>query len=117
MSEMEEKLGAILSNPQMMQQIMTMAQSMGQSAPPPPESPPPQPPALPNFDPGLLQKLQGFAGQGAPDKDQQNLLRALSPYISPQRVHKLEKAMRAAKMARMASAFLNTGGLQLLTGR
>ena len=28
MSEMEEKLGAILSNPQMMQQIMSMAQAM-----------------------------------------------------------------------------------------
>ena len=34
MSEMEEKLGAILSNPQMMQQIMSMAQAM---------SPPPEP--------------------------------------------------------------------------
>ena len=28
MSEMEEKLGAILSNPQLMQQIMSMAQSL-----------------------------------------------------------------------------------------
>ena len=36
MSEMEEKLGAILSNPQMMQQIMSMAQAMS----PPPVSPP-----------------------------------------------------------------------------
>ena len=29
MSEMEDKLGAILNNPQMMQQIMSMAQAMG----------------------------------------------------------------------------------------
>ena len=29
MDEMEEKLGSILNNPQMMQQIMSMAQSMG----------------------------------------------------------------------------------------
>ena len=31
MSEMEEKLGAILSNPQMMQQIMSLAQAMNSS--------------------------------------------------------------------------------------
>ena len=29
MDDMEEKLGSILNNPQMMQQIMSMAQSMG----------------------------------------------------------------------------------------
>ena len=40
MSEMEEKLGAILSNPQMMQQIMSMAQAMS----PPPEAKLEQPP-------------------------------------------------------------------------
>ena len=61
MSEMEEKLGAILSNPQMMQQIMSMAQAM---SPPPepqgrPEQPPePAPPALPDFS--VMQKLAGM---------------------------------------------------------
>ena len=34
MDEMNEKLGAILSNPQMMQQIMSMAQAMGQQSQP-----------------------------------------------------------------------------------
>ena len=32
MSDLEDKLGAILSNPQIMQQIASMAQAMGQSA-------------------------------------------------------------------------------------
>ena len=110
MSEMEEKLGAILSNPQMMQQIMSMAQAM---SPPPepqgrPEQPPePAPPALPDFS--VMQKLAGMTRQSGIDKNQQALLRALSPYISRERSAKLEKAMRAAKMARLASAFLNAG--------
>lgn len=122
MSEMEEKLGSILSNPQMMQQILSMAQAMNQSAPPqPPPSPQPPPvsplPSLPNLDPGMLQALSGLAGQSGMDANQQSLLKALGPYISRQRIHKLEKAMRAAKMARMASAFLNAGGLQMLAGR
>ena len=34
MAEMDDKLGAILNNPAMMQQIMAMAQTLGQQAPP-----------------------------------------------------------------------------------
>ena len=123
MSEMEEKLGAILSNPQMMQQIMSMAQAMSPppepqgrpEQPPEPAPPEPAPPALPDFS--VMQKLAGMTRQSGIDKNQQALLRALSPYISRERSAQLEKAMRAAKMARLASAFLNAGGLDMLTGR
>ena len=37
MDDLEEKMGAILNNPNMMQQIMSLAQTMGQNAPPGPE--------------------------------------------------------------------------------
>ena len=95
MTEMEEKLGSVLSNPQMMQQIMAMAQSLGQSSSTQEETV--KQPDPPKIDPALVQ--------------------ALHPYLSRNRVIKLEKAMRAAKMARLASGFLNQGGLSLLTGR
>ena len=39
MDDMEEKLGAVLNNPQLMQQIMAMAQSLGAEKPP---EPPPE---------------------------------------------------------------------------
>lgn len=123
MSEMEEKLGQILSNPQMMQQIMSLAQAMNASQPqkqePPPPPKPPQPtmPAIPDIDPNLLRSLSNMTRQGGTDQNQQALLKALSPYLSQSRVNKLERAMRAAKMAGLASAFLNSGGLQLLSGR
>ena len=116
MSEMEDKLGAVLNNPQLMQQIMTMAQSLGQSSDPPPASPT-QEPVLPVMDLAMMQKLSGLASQSGVDHEQQALLKALSPYLSREKVTKLEKAMRAAKMASLASTFLNQGGLSLLTGR
>lgn len=116
MAEMEEKLQSVLNNPHLMQQIMSMAQSMGQSQNPKPEQDSPGA-KLPDFDPALLQKLSGLAGQSSIDRDQQALLKALHPYLPRTRVQKLEKAMRAAKMARMASAFLNAGGVSILTGR
>ena len=118
MDGMEEKLGSILNNPEMMQQIMSMAQALGQSqSPPHPEQPKKENSPAPDFDPGMLQKLSGFARQSGVTKEEQALLKALGPYLSRDRVGKLEKAMRAAKMARFASSFLNSGGLQLLTGR
>lgn len=120
MAGLEEQLSAVLNNPQMMQQIMTMAQSFAppsENTVPPlqpqaPAPPPPAPPAnIPAFDPGMLQKLTGLMGQGGVDKNQQLLLRALAPYISKHRVIKLEKAMQAAKMARLATNLFGNNGL------
>ena len=116
MSELEEKLNALMSNPQLMQQIASMAQSMGighQEESKPEAAPSPQ--NLP--DPRLLQLLSNAAGQTGVDSNQKALLHALAPYLHSNRVQKLERAMRAAKIAGTASQFLNSGGLQLLTGR
>lgn len=101
MAEMDDKLGAILGNPAMMQQIMAMAQSLGQQAPPLKEESPP------SID---LQKVMGLTSQASIDSNQQALLTALNPYLPNQRLNKLEKAMRAAKLARVASTLLNSGG-------
>ena len=115
MAEMEDKLGAILSNPQMMQQIMSMAQSFGQSQEQPRQEPQESPPSGP--DPAALQKVLGAAGQMGIDSNQQNLLRALKPYLTNQKIEKLEKAMRAAKLANLASTALNSGALSSILGR
>lgn len=119
MDQMEDKISSILSNPQLMGQIMSMAQSLGQSAPPAQakQEPPKAAQGLPDFDPAMLQKLSSLAGQGNIDGNQRALLKALNPYLSHRKVEKLEKAMRAARMARMASGFLGQGGLSLLMGR
>ena len=108
MSELEEKLGALLSNPQLMQQISSLVQAMGQPSPSPPPPTPPQQPSEPD-----LSQLQGLASllqSNRIDANQQALLRALSPYLSPWRVGKLERAMRASKMAGLASVFLRGDG-------
>ena len=112
MDDLETKLGEILSNPQMMQQIMGLAQSLGQPSEKPSTNAPPSVPDL-----SAMQAISGVLSQSNMDAQQQNLLRALTPYLNRERIRKLEKAMRAAKLAKMASAFLENGGIQLLTGR
>ncbi len=117
MEGMEEKLNAILGNPQMMQQIMSMAQAMGQQEEQKPAPPPPPQNNNPGIDFAMIQKLSGIAKQSGIDKNQQNLLRALGPYLSRERISKLEKAMRAAKIAGIASTALAGSGFSLLSGR
>lgn len=72
---------------------------------------------MPIFDPALLSSLSKMAGHNRIDGNQQALLNALCPYLSRERVEKLERAMRASRLAGAASAFLNAGGLQMLSGR
>ncbi len=109
MSELEEKLASVMNDPDMMEKIMSLAQSMG--SPPPQASsqqdvPPQDFSGFPNIDIGMLQKLSGFAQKSSIDPNQQTLLHALAPYISQRRVTKLERAMRAAKMAGLATTLI-----------
>lgn len=106
MEDMEAKLGAILGNPQMMEQIMSLAQNF-QSEPEP--QPQVTQTAAPEIDFATIQKITSLIGRTGIDNHQRALLTALGPYLSSQRLQKLEKAMRAAKLAGMASV--------LFTGR
>lgn len=120
MEVMEDKLNAILSNPEIMSQLMTMAQSLGNTEPSPPKqepTPPPPPKSAPTggIDMAMMQKIAGLMQQSGIDKNQTALLRALSPYLSQDRIGKLEKAMRAAKIAGVAATVM--GGSSFFSGR
>jgi hypothetical protein len=124
MDEMQQKLNSILGNPEMMSQIMNMAQALGADQEPEPVSQPVSAPsgnplqsALGGIDPGTIQKIIGIAQQAGIDQNQQNLLKALRPYLSEHRIIKLEKAMRAAKIAGVATTALGGMGSIFLPGR
>ena len=109
MDNMEDKLGAILGNPQMMQQIMSMAQSLGKAEES--KTPKQESAMMPDIDPARLQQMMQLVGQTGIDREQQALLKALGPFLTQQRIGKLERAMRAAKLAGVASSFLSSGAL------
>lgn len=129
MSELEEKLSGILNNPAMMQQIMGMAKMMSAQQPqnPPsaaqqPQNSPPTsqqptksaPSQSPGIDAGMVQALAGVLSKSGTDSHEQSLLCALQPYLSRDRIARLERAMNAARMAGAASSLLGSSGL---TGR
>lgn len=107
MGEFDDKLNAILSNPQMMQQIMAMAGSFSQQASPPPREP--EPPGL-SLDPGAMQGMLELLRGTQLDRRQHDLLTALGAYLPPDKVGRLQKAMQASRVAKLASTALNKKG-------
>ena len=109
MAEFEDKLNAILSNPELMGQIMSMAGSMKQQPPPPP---PPQNPGFCSmpFDPGAMAGMMQMLKATQLEPKQRNLIQALRGFVPDDRLVRLEKAMQASLIAKFASAAMNQGG-------
>ena len=121
MGELDDKLNTILGNPQLMQQIMNMAQVLNntESNSTPPKQEPPLDFSAPmaDIDPAMITKIIGLAGKAKIDQSQRTLLHALEPYLSKEKLQKLEKAMHAAKLSAVATGLLQSGAIPFLTGR
>ena len=113
MAGMEEVMGQILKNPQAMQQIFSLAQSLnlGQSpsAGPPPEvpaalaPPPPGPsPSGPDTD-AMFRTIMELAGQSSKNGPQLALFEALKPFVTPERAKQIDQAILVARIAQMAA--------------
>lgn len=119
MDGMEEKLGAVLSDPEAMTRIRQLAAALSGSmgggtgglfaGRPENAAPPPLPPV----DSGLTELLGKVLRAYGTQSEAMQLVAALKPWLAPHRAEKLEKAMRVAHFARAAKAVLP----ELLPGR
>lgn len=126
MSELDEKLNTLLSDPSSMAQIMQLAQQLSgtmggaeKSAPEPPP-PPPAGPAdqtgggtagfggLGGLDPALLGKLLPLAQEyGRSNSASMQLLNALRPFLKPEKQGKVERAAHLARLIHLGKKFLS----------
>lgn len=140
MSEFEEKLNAILSNPEAMGQVMNLAQSLnlGGGGGPSGEGGPPEPPPqtsqapqnnaasgggvmgdlaglgnlLGQIDPKLIGRLLPLAGElaGGGNDERMQLLYALRPFLKPERRDKVERAAKTARLIHVGKKLLQSMG-------
>ena len=113
MAQLEEQLNQILGNPQAMEQIMALAQSLSgkqeeerqpeEETQPPAENDPPSPlSALDGLDPRLLRMGMGLLSEySAQDDKKTALLAALKPFLKPERQEKMDQAVRIARLTRV----------------
>ncbi len=117
MSELEDRLSAVLNDPEQMARVTKLAQSLMGGAPS--DAGAEEPPAGSaehgaaggtGPDAALLGRLGALLNDSPPSGQgsQQAVLRAMLPALSLRRREKLERAMRLAKLARLAK-----GGLPL----
>lgn len=120
MSDFDEKLNSLLSNPEAMGQIMQLAQSLSgnsnqqPSQPPQPQQPPPPPPVPPSgsnpfsaIDPGALLRLLPLLQElGEQNTNTHTLLSALRPYLKPERQGKVDQALQLARLICVGKKFL-----------
>ena len=135
MSDFEEKLNAILSNPESMGQIMNLAQSLnlggggepsgegGPAAPQPEASPESASSGIPDglsglgsllgqIDPKLIGRLLPLAGElaGGGNDERMQLLYALRPFLKPERRDKVERAAKTARLIHVRKKLLQSLG-------
>lgn len=126
MNDFEEKLNTILSSPEAMAQVASLAQSLGLSPAQPaagtetdgsPESSPPPPmPDLSSLfgqaDPALLSRLLPLLQElSSGENDQRTqLLQSLRPFLKESRREKLDKAIQIARLLRVGKKFFGTLG-------
>lgn len=128
MAELEDKLGALLSDPDSMAQVMQLAQQLSQTfgtqeqaAPPPPQ---PENTAsadtagigslLGGIDPKLIMKFLPLLQEyGKSNSQTMQLLYALRPFLKTERQAKVERAAQLARLIHLGKTFFKEmGGLE-----
>ena len=128
MAELEDKLGALLSDPDSMAQVMQLAQQLSQTfgtqeqaAPPPPQpenaasaDTPGLGSLLGGIDPKLIMKFLPLLQEyGKSNSQTMQLLYALRPFLKAERQGKVERAAQLARLIHLGKSFFKEmGGLE-----
>ncbi|MBQ8135617.1 MAG: hypothetical protein IJ192_14665 [Clostridia bacterium] len=112
MDDFSEKIGSILSDPSMMEQIKSLGSMLGVSEPqqqqkPPEPSPPPQSGGLlgaSSFSPemiGMFMKFAPLLSSMNEENDSTRLLYALKPFLSEKRRSRIDGSVRLLNLMRI----------------
>ena len=112
MGELEDRLNAILGDPEQMEKIARLAKKLTGGEPEPPAGAPAgKGGEEPGLDPAVLQRIGRLLHAGtAQDRDRQALLAAMRPYLSEKRRNKMDRAVRIARLAKMAQLAMGESG-------
>ncbi len=112
MSELEDMINSVLSDPAQMEMISGLAKSLmgsGQSEHKADSMSTPEPDL--GFDPSVLSRIGSLMSTGQqPSNDKKALLEAMKPYLSEKRRQKMDKALRIARLAKIAGIAMGEMG-------
>ena len=102
MSEMQDAINQILSNPEAMKQVQSLGEQLGLSKP----APKPEPK---NEMLGAMKSLAPLMGSFSADDDVSRLFQALKPFLGEEKQRKLEQAQRLMKLIKVIPLIKDSG--------
>ena len=101
MDELESRINSVLGDPEQMAKITQLAQSFMAGTGNGSASPKPDADSLPDTD--MINRIAHLMSLGGEkERGKKAMLEAISPYLSDKRRGKMEKALRIAKLVRIA---------------
>lgn len=121
MDGLEEKLSAILNDPNSMEQILSLAKNLGIGPPPSTSSSEqaapvstPEDTSAPLLDEKMLHTFLSLMQNGGQINDRQDgAAQCPRPFLNPARRNSVDRAVRIARLTGIAEAALRNGGLRL----
>lgn len=121
MGELEDRINSVLNDPQQLSEITRLARSfmgggMESAAEHPDNGPQSAAPAASGLfdqlglDADALSRLGSVLGASGGSSNSQALLEAMKPYLSDKRKKKMDKAMKLARLAKLAGLAMGEAG-------
>ncbi len=108
MDDLQSKISAIFSSPESMEQIRNLAQSLAGGEQPQNAAPVFQRQDEPSLqmDPRIMQVMTRAMSEFSKPSEASALLGALRPYLSQERISKVDRAMNIARLAKIAKTII-----------
>ncbi|MBR6653962.1 MAG: hypothetical protein IKL27_04415 [Oscillospiraceae bacterium] len=109
MDDLQSKISAIFSSPESMEQIRNLAQSLaggGEDMQSPVSTPPQSTEPSLQMDPRIMQVMTRAMSEFSKPSEASALLGALRPYLSQDRISKVDRAMNIARLAKIARTII-----------
>lgn len=100
MSEMQDAINQILSDPEAMKQVQSLGEQLGLSKP----QPKPEPEGL-----GALTKLAPLMNRFSADDEVSRLLEALRPFLGEEKRRRLDQAARLMRLIKVIPLIKDSG--------
>ena len=112
MSEIQDTINQILSNPEAMRQVQSLGEQLGlstNSAPQPQPQPQIQPQPQQNEMLGAMTSLAPLMSSFTANDEVTNLLNALRPFLGEEKLHRLDQAQRLMKLIKVIPLIKDSG--------
>lgn len=115
MSELQDTINRIMSNPEAMRQVQSLGEQLGLSGSnPEPAAPPSQPPTSSAQNTGgdmmsAMTKLAPMLSAARPNDETAALLNALKPFLSGEKLKRLQSAQRLISLIKIIPLIKDSG--------